>query len=100
MTAQYSSTQKGGQRKDKRRNSKSEELCWKEPVREAIVERPKYKTIYNIFKNEYTTMLVGSDGEHDGILTAAEAEAYKKMKDNVKQGCRVSLEGNIASGKR
>ena len=95
----HSSTQRGSQKKDKHRTEKSEEMGWREPVRKPIIEMPKYKTVYNIYKNEYTTMLIGSSSTHDGILTAAEAEAYEEMKDHLKCGVRVALEGNIASGK-
>ena len=98
INIRHSSTQRGGQKEDRHRMEKSEEVGWQEPVRKPIIEMPKYKTIYNIYKDEYTTMLVGSSSTHDGILTAAEAEAYEKMKDHLKTGVRVALEGNIASG--
>ena len=96
----FQSTQKVGKpsQKQDRYRKVYEERPWSEPKRVPIVEKPIWKAVYNIFTGEYTDMLVGAEGAHDGILTEHEAAQYNAVKHQIRQGVRIALEGNIASG--
>ena len=72
---------------------------WTEPKRTVLVEKPTYQYIYNVHNGDHHRMLVGSDESHEGVLTVEEHLAVHLKGKDTPAGLRVSLEGNIASGK-
>ena len=90
------------QRLDKARKEKvADEMnhVWTEPRRTEAVEKPLYQYVYNIHNGDHHRMLVGSEAPHEGVLTEEEHQAVAIRGADEPAGLRVSLEGNIASGK-
>ena len=72
---------------------------WTEPRRTEAVEKPLYQYVFNIHNGDHHRMLVGSDMPHEGVLTVEEHQAVAARGADKPASLRVSLEGNIASGR-
>ena len=98
----FESTQQLGkpeQKKDKRRGEKvvAENVpAWKQPNRTLLSGRTDTTSVYNIFTGGMSILPCGED--HDGYYTMEERDFINRSVIQ-HQGLRVSLEGNIGSGR-
>ena len=98
----FESTQRLGkpeQKMDKHRGEKvvAENVSvWRQPNRTLLSGETDTTSIYNIFTGGYSILPCGED--HEGYYTMEERDFVNRSVTQ-HQGLRVSLEGNIGSGK-
>ena len=104
MEPNFQSTQAAGkqdQKEDKARGSKvkaESTSIWVEPSRTVLRGDQETKCIYNIFNGKYSVLPVGE--KHEGFITLEEKLAVEQNRGRYTQGLKVSIEGNIGSGRR
>ena len=103
MEPRFQSTQAAGkqdQKEDKARGYKVQAEAtsiWVERNRTVLRGDQETKCIYNIFNGKYSVLPVGE--KHEGFITLEEKLAVEQNRGRYMQGLKVSIEGNIGSGR-
>ena len=99
----FQSTQSLGredQRADKARGEKLKAEAasvWTEPNRTVLHEKQETKCVYNIYRGGHSILPVGE--HHEGYVTLEEKTAVEENVGKYTRGLKISIEGNIGSGK-